>query len=441
MASRDVEIGYQPRHHQALIHAALATVRFAVLVCHRRFGKTVLAIATLVDSALRHKGGDGRFGYVAPYFSHAKDIAWAYVKLYALAVPGAVPNESELTVTFPNGSRIRLYGADNPKTLKGLYFDGIVLDEVADMRPDVWGEVIRPTLSDRLGWAIFIGTPKGLNLFHELYEFAKKTAGWYAGMFRADETQIIPESELELARAVMSADQYRQEFLCDFNASQDNVLITIDVVSAACRAAVVHEASLEGLPKVLTVDVARFGSDKSAIGKRWGHVFYEPELLDDVDNMFLAGEVARRWQEWKPDACFIDGGRGEGVIDRLRQIGFDPIEVNFGGKASNPHYHDKRTEMYDLARQWLVSGGSLPGECIDLKTELCAWTFDYKGTGGSMRLCPKDKVKEMLRRSPDSSDSFALGFAHPVMPMMTVGYQAEAGKLVSEYDPYPSEAA
>ena len=431
------ELGYEPRHHQAIIHAALAAVRFAVLVCHRRFGKTVLAIMTLIDSALRHKGGDGRFAYVAPYYRQAKDVAWSYLKLYAMVVPGAKPNEAELYVEFPSGARVRLYGADNPDAMRGLYFDGVVLDEVADMRPEVWGEVIRPALSDRLGWCLFIGTPKGLNLFHELYEFAQRTAGWYAGMFRADETGIIAESELELARSAMSADQYRQEFLCDFNASQDNVLITIDLVSDACKRAEVAVEKLEGLPKVMSVDVARFGSDNSVIGRRHGHVFYQPQVMHGVDNMHLAGEVAREWEAWKPDACFIDGGRGEGVIDRLRQIGFDPVEVNFGGKASNPHYHDKRTEMYALGAEWLKEGGNLPAQCTELKAELCAWTYDFKGTGGSMRLCSKDKVKETLRRSPDLSDDWALGFAHPVQPMHTVGYQANAGQVVSDYDPYP----
>ena len=128
------------------------------------------------------------------------------------------------------------------------------------------------------------------------------------------------------------------------------------------------------------------------------------------------------------------------MIDRLRQLGYDPIEVAFGGRASNAHYHDKRTEMYALGAEWLKDGGVLPRRCTRLKTELCAWTFDYKGTQGAMRLCSKDIVKETLRHSPDMSDLFAMAFAHPVYPQQTVGWQGNVGKMVTEYDPYRDEA-
>ena len=142
-----------------------------MIVAHRRLGKTVCVINHAIMKALMDTSGSGRYGYIAPYRSQAKSIAWDYVKHFTAPVPGRNVNETELTVDFPNGARIRLFGADNPDAMRGLYFDGVILDEVADMKPEVWGEIIRPALSDRNGWACFIGTPKGQNLFHELYEY------------------------------------------------------------------------------------------------------------------------------------------------------------------------------------------------------------------------------------------------------------------------------
>ena len=186
--------------------------RFSVLVCHRRWGKTVMAVNTLIDSALRCTKLDGHFGYLAPQYNQAKSVAWGYVKRYGAVVPGTKVNESELSISFPNGAKVRLYGANNPDSLRGVYWDGIVLDEVADMSPDVWGLIIRPALGDRKGWALFIGTPKGVNLFSDIYYNAMEDPNWYAGMYTVDDTVCDPSvlldaGELELARASMSENQ------------------------------------------------------------------------------------------------------------------------------------------------------------------------------------------------------------------------------------------
>ncbi len=128
-------------------------------------------------------------------------------------------NEAELRVDYPNGAQIRLYGADNPDSLRGIYLDGVVPDEYGLMQGKVWGEVLRPALADRLGWALFIGTPNGKNSFWELRDYAEHTQGWFLATHKASETGIIPEEELALARATMSEDAYAQEFECSFEAS------------------------------------------------------------------------------------------------------------------------------------------------------------------------------------------------------------------------------
>ena len=291
METGPVNTGYDPHIHQAQIHEALMTSRFAVLVCHRRFGKTVLAINSLIDDALRCTKKNGRYAYVAPFLKQAKQIAWLYLQEYSMGIEGVRKNEGELWIEFPNGARITLYGADNAEAMRGIYLDGIVMDEVADMKPHVWGEIVRPALADRKGWCIFIGTPKGMNTFYELYEYAQNDPTWYAAIFRADETNLpwLDDNELEMARGTMSEASYRQEFLCDFTASMDNVLITIDMVSDAAKRVVPNEKYLVGLPKILGIDVARFGDDRSTIQRRWGHVAFEPIVFNKLDNMDLVG--------------------------------------------------------------------------------------------------------------------------------------------------------
>lgn len=160
-----------------------------------------------------------RFAYVAPTFRMAKAIAWDYAKHYARSIPGVQFNESELRIDYPNGAQVRLYGADNPDSLRGIYLDGVVLDEFGLMQGKVWSEVIRPLLTDRLGWALFLGTPNGKNAFWRIRDFAKVTEGWHLATYKASETGIIDPEELKAARQSMSQDAYEQEFECSFEAS------------------------------------------------------------------------------------------------------------------------------------------------------------------------------------------------------------------------------
>jgi phage terminase large subunit len=212
---------YAPRPHQELLHDSLK--RFSVLVAHRRFGKTVFCINELIARAAGNPRPEPRYAYVAPYLAQAKDVAWNYLKRYTAPIPGQRAMESELRVDLPSrdgtGARIGLYGADNAERLRGLYFDGVVLDEFALMHPRVWPEIIRPMLTDRMGWALFIGTPMGRNHFARLFAMAEKNESWFAAGFKASETGILPEEELLAAQAEMTEDQYAQEFECSFDAA------------------------------------------------------------------------------------------------------------------------------------------------------------------------------------------------------------------------------
>ncbi len=221
---------YAPRPHQARLHAGLK--RFNVLVAHRRFGKTVFCINELIAKAAANTRPEPRYAYVAPLLTQAKDVAWEYLKRYTAPIPGAAAHESELRVDLPGGGRIRLYGADNADRLRGLYFDGVVLDEYALMHPRIWPEVIRPALTDRGGWAIFIGTPMGRNQFSALYQAAQYQPDWLAVRFRASETAVIPAAELETARRSMSEEQFAQEFECSFDAAVPGAYFARHIKSA-----------------------------------------------------------------------------------------------------------------------------------------------------------------------------------------------------------------
>lgn len=195
--------------------------RWGIAVCHRRAGKTVACVNDLIKAAACCELNNPRFAYIAPQLNQAKDIAWSYLLEYTDCFgPERKVNASELWVELPNnGARIRIYGADNPDRLRGIYLDGAVLDEFGDMDPTVWTQVIRPALSDRKGWAIFIGTPKGKNTFHTLWTLAEDDKDWFRLSLKASETKLLDDDELADARKMMSDDEFAQEYECSFEAA------------------------------------------------------------------------------------------------------------------------------------------------------------------------------------------------------------------------------
>ena len=213
-------IPYKPRETFRPFHER--DKRWAILVIHRRGGKTVACINDLIKAALTCDREQPRFAYIAPYRIQAKAVAWDYLKRYTAVIPGAKANESELRVDFPNGGRVTLYGSDNYDALRGVYLDGVIMDEFADMEPEAWHTVIRPALSDRGGWAVFIGTPKGRNEFFRIYDKARLDPEWFTMFLPASASGIIDDAELSSARKAMGEQSYAREYECDFSAATDN---------------------------------------------------------------------------------------------------------------------------------------------------------------------------------------------------------------------------
>jgi hypothetical protein len=196
------------------------TQRWACLVAHRRAGKTVSAVNDIIRAAITYQGERGLFAYIAPFRSQAKAVAWQYFLEFAAPIIQS-KNEQELLITLINGSQIRLAGADNADgQIRGLGLSGVYMDEFGDFKPSVFGNVIRPALSDKQGWAVFGGTPKGKNQFWDIYETAQRLPHeWFLLRLPASSSGLLPQGELSAARAQLSEDQYLQEYECSFEAA------------------------------------------------------------------------------------------------------------------------------------------------------------------------------------------------------------------------------
>jgi phage terminase large subunit len=245
----EVVVRYEPRKHFMPFHER--EERWASMVVHRRGGKTVACVNELLTRAAYSQKHNPRYAYIAPFYRQAKDVAWVYLKEFGEGLITKI-RESELRVELFNGAWITLYGADNPNALRGLYNDGVVLDEFGDCRPSLWGQVVLPTLVDRKGWATFIGTIKGKNHFYEVHERAKVTEGWYAMTLKASESGIIDEEELVEMRAQMTEAAYQQEMECDPNAA----------VQGTFYASQLHDLELRGR---ITPDAATYDPEQKVM--------------------------------------------------------------------------------------------------------------------------------------------------------------------------------
>ena len=261
------------------------------MVAHRRAGKTVACVADLVLEAICTKKQDARYAYIAPQYNQAKDIAWSYVKRLTSDIPGVTYNDSELRANLPNGAHVRLFGADNPDRLRGLYLDGAILDEHADMRPRVWGEIIRPMLADRKGWAAFIGTPKGHNDFYRLWQEADSE--WFKLLLRGSESGLIDNDELLAMQKSMTEDQYAQEVECSFEAAIHGAILGRYLTKAEAQGRINDcQYDPEGAPIEISADI---GFHDTAAWWFWQPKFDGFSLIDyDEDTGMNATEWAHR---------------------------------------------------------------------------------------------------------------------------------------------------
>ena len=212
-----ITIPYKPRVQQSYLHQNLRNRRYALLLCHRRFGKTTMCLNHIIKEALLNKNHNPRYAYISPTYKQSKSIAWDFLKHYAGKIPGVKFNETELRCDLPNGSRITLLGAENVDNLRGLYFDGVVIDETSQIAAQLIEEVLTPALSDRKGFMYLVGTPQGMNnIFYEYYLKAQGDKNWLLYTAKASDTKIVDQEELDQALSLMGEAKYNQEFECSW---------------------------------------------------------------------------------------------------------------------------------------------------------------------------------------------------------------------------------
>lgn len=325
-----IDLGYTARKQFLPFHAR--TQRWAVIVAHRRAGKTVACIHDLVDGALRCKKQNARFVYLGPFFRQAKDVAWQILKDTVRPFgAGVVINESELRVDIGD-KRIRLYGADNFVALRGIYADGIILDEYGDIDPRVWPEVIRPSLADRNGWAVFIGTPRGENDFYEKYTDAVDDSDWFSAMLKGSATGIIPKVELVEMRKAMSREQYNQEIECSFQAAIVGSFFGNDLEQAA------KDGRITGVPVETELEVHTafdLGIADSTVIWAYQNVGKEIRVINHYESSGHGlGHYVEIMHGWRDDLGYRFGkhyfphdvsvrelGTGKSRLETLREMG------------------------------------------------------------------------------------------------------------------------
>ena len=307
--------------------------RFNVLVIHRRAGKTVLAILWLIWRVAPIKNGRG--AYFAPLFNQAKRVAWDYLQRYAGAIPGTVFNQAELSATFPNGSKIYLLGADNPHAIRGIGLDACVMDEVAQMGPAVWREVIRPALADKKGAALFIGTPFGMaNQFYELYRDAEGLEDWYRALLTVNDTSALDPAEIEALRREMQPEEFAQELMCDWSAAIRGAFFGKEMAEAERSGRVgevphdptlpVHTSWDLGFSDLTVIWFLQVGAAQvRAIGCRAYQSTALPDIARDLRSMpYLWGE------HYLPhDAQVRELGSGKSRVEILQSLGISPKVV------------------------------------------------------------------------------------------------------------------
>lgn len=214
-----IVIPYVPRKHFVQMHKSKKRWRF--VVAHRRAGKSVSQINELIKRALQNSREypPPRYAYVGPSFAQTKDLIWGYAKHYTSKIPGVKISEGDLQLTLPNGATITLYGgAAAYERMRGLYFDGIVLDEFALLNPAVFSTVVRPCLADYRGWAIISGTSNGDDHFHELKKKNWGKPNWDFIILPVTETDALDPDEVIEMTADMTPEEYAREMLCSFDA-------------------------------------------------------------------------------------------------------------------------------------------------------------------------------------------------------------------------------
>jgi len=451
-------IPFKPRTAQKLILKTLSQSRFTTAICHRRLGKTYLAVYWLITECLAQASPvsptagnpakavaankmanvlskarpaptpllpDFRAFYFGSSQKAAKQVAWLYFK--KLLAPLTALNlvtfrETSLEVMFnfglPQGDPvITLAGSENIESYRGIYIDRIVADELASWwNPRYgWFEVLRPAMADRLASALIIGTVKGLDLLFDFYVrgISKNPDDQLFNAIKlpASLTGVIDPAELEELKRSMTPDAYAREMECDFFAESPDVLISPSEVDAARKRQLTPSqlAYNSQAPVTLSCDPGRT-VDPSAIYMKRGLSVTRLFSGPTPDHMKLADKLSSLINTHSPTTVFIDAGQGQGVIDRLHQLGHGSIvaEIRFNSTSPEPAAVNMRAAMYLRLKRFL-SKGRIPDDKQLIKELVNQELVD--DPNNRIKLAPKRVITGRIGNSPNDSDAVALLFA------------------------------
>lgn len=380
-------------------------------------GKTYLAVNQLIKRTLTCPHQHPRTAYIAPFYSQAKSISWDYMCRFSAPIPGITINRSELSIDYPNGGRAKLLGADNVDALRGIYLDYAILDEYSQMRSRLWGEVLRPTLADRKGGALFIGTPLGLNEFYHKYEQAKVLDDWYAGLFPASQTNLIDRDELEAARREMTDDEYNQEFECSFTAAVRGAIYGKEISTADAEHRITN---VPYTPDVSVDTVWDLGfSDTMAI---WfvQYVGQEVHFIDYYENSQFGLDHYVRviknkpyiyGQHWVPhDIKVHELGTGKTRLDTMKDLGLEVQTISDHRVADRIDATRLRFNRYWFDRE----------KCIDGIEGIRNYRYEY------------DETNKIYKKTPlhDWASHPSDAFSYTAMCKPTTGRRKSWDKLV-----------
>lgn len=361
--------------HDKQLEVFKSKARFKVVGAGRRGGKSFLSAVTLLIEALKDENDHGydlknkSVFYVAPTFQQAKDIMWGVLKDLGKDVI-AKAHENTATLTLINGRTIQLKGSDRPDTLRGVGISYVVMDEYAFMKPEVWDLILRPTLSDVEGDALFIGTPEGKNHFYDLWLEATDHEDWEAFQFCSMDNPLLNPKEIEAARRTMTPEAFRQEYEASFEAtgggsfSSDHIHIVPKSTGDGYTFIAVDPAGFstgKGMTKSKLSSLDEFAIAVVTVAPDGWYVHEVDSGRWDIREASL--RILRHCQKYRPAAVGIEGGSLKNAImpyleDQMRRLNIFPrIEtLTHGGKKKQERILWSLQGRFQNDRIFLVEG-------------------------------------------------------------------------------------
>ena len=389
-------------------------VRFFDLEWHRKARKTTLAVNLLIRECCAHDSCV--YGYVSPTYKKCRRDTWDDPNMLDAYLPdqaefGWTKNEQKLSVTFDTKSVLRFMGADEPNSLRGPTYAGIVLDEWSYMKPETWLAVLRPILAVSTDfWVMFLWTPCGENHATAEQAVRRQDKKWFLSQLRASQSKLLSEEQLADAAKDMPYWIYQQEFELAHVTDEQRAFITSAMMDALRDSPQVYQMERR---RILSLDPAFMGDECVAMAIEDGRIL-EIRPIHQRDTKLIVLEGLAMLNQYNISDVVVDViGIGKGVAD-----GFQDIAGRFGltvwpfdscGASSNDRLLNRKAEAWWYVMQ-KIRNLELP-YITDLETrrQLCAVRYDQKEGSGKIKCEAKDKTKKLLGCSPDRADAYVMG--------------------------------